>query len=702
MQKVISWTCGVVFTLVLGVSLSTVSAQVPQQINTQGRVSVDGTNFNGTAQFQFALVDGIGMVYWTNGAPMDVTVTKGLYSVALGDTSLMNMDPLPADVFTNSDVRLRVTFDDGIAGPVVLSPDSRIASVGYALMAYSVEDGAITTAKIADKAVGTEQLAQYAVTGDKIEDESVDEDQLSDDAVSSDKIQDDAISSAKIADGSIVAADMDAASFSNIFWKTDGNVGTTAGTHFLGTTDNQALEIMVNNQRALRIDPDAASARLAAGYSGNAALAAGSVVAGGGSSFWGENRVSSTFSFIGSGVNNLIATNGGMGSIVGGQNNVIESDSVGGFIGGGYQNVLQSNSYDSVIAGGEKNQVGTNTDNVVIGGGLQNEIAEAVENSVIAGGWENSIGNSCSNSVIGGGAQNRVDARYSVIAGGSENIIATNTASGSSTISGGTQNTIQNNSSRSTIAGGYINQIGLWVSGGVIGGGALNQIQTNSDFSTIGGGNQNIIQSNANAATIAGGYRNTIQTNANYSIIPGGSECVISNNAQYAFAAGRRTKAGHAGTFVWADSQNDDFGSTTSDEVSFRCQGGVRFNSGAVGANQEVAWVPGDASWTFTSDEEKKEGFQPVDTAAVLQKVAELPISWWVYKGYDVQHIGPMAQDFHAAFDLGRDKKGLDGADLDGVALAAIQGLAQETVDLKARVSELERKVDLLMKQMKP
>ena len=59
-----------------------------------------------------------------------------------------------------------------------------------------------------------------------------------------------------------------------------------------------------------------------------------------------------------------------------------------------------------------------------------------------------------------------------------------------------------------------------------------------------------------------------------------------------------------------------------------------------------------------------------------------------------------MAQDFHAAFDLGRDEKGLDGADLDGVALAAIQGLYKENQDLKARVSELERKVDRLMERL--
>src|SRR5262249_27154190 len=38
------------------------------------------------------------------------------------------------------------------------------------------------------------------------------------------------------------------------FWKLGGNAGTIAGPNFLGTTDNQALELKVNNQRALRLD----------------------------------------------------------------------------------------------------------------------------------------------------------------------------------------------------------------------------------------------------------------------------------------------------------------------------------------------------------------------------------------------------------------------------------------------------------------
>ena len=153
-------------------------AQVPQLINYQGRVAVNGINFNGSGQFKFALVNADGTTsYWSNtpdtapadGVPDDavtLTVTNGLCSVLLGDGTLPHMTIVPATVFTNPDVRLRVWFDDGTHGPQLLTPDQRIAAVGYAMMADNVKDGAITSAKLAVGAVGSAQLAaNLTVTG---------------------------------------------------------------------------------------------------------------------------------------------------------------------------------------------------------------------------------------------------------------------------------------------------------------------------------------------------------------------------------------------------------------------------------------------------------------------------------------------------------------------------------------------------------
>jgi len=111
----------------------------------------------------------------------------------------------------------------------------------------------------------------------------------------------------------------------------------------------------------------------------------------------------------------------------------------------------------------------------------------------------------------------------------------------------------------------------------------------------------------------------------------------------------------------------------------------------------------------LTSDRNMKENFKPVDNQAVLAKVAALPVTEWNYKTDQagVQHIGPMAQDFQAAFGLaGPDDKHISVVDENGIALVAIQGLNQklhekdaEIQDLKQSVAELKALVQNLIEK---
>jgi len=123
-------------------SLTLAQAQVPGLLNYQGAVAVNGTNFTGTGHFQFALVDGTGTTtYWSNGvSTVNVEVTDGLYTKLLGDTG---MNPIPASVFANSDVRLRVWFSDGVHGLQQLSPDQRLAAVGYTFNAAQAQTATV-------------------------------------------------------------------------------------------------------------------------------------------------------------------------------------------------------------------------------------------------------------------------------------------------------------------------------------------------------------------------------------------------------------------------------------------------------------------------------------------------------------------------------------------------------------------------------
>ena len=105
------------------------------------------------------------------------------------------------------------------------------------------------------------------------------------------------------------------------------------------------------------------------------------------------------------------------------------------------------------------------------------------------------------------------------------------------------------------------------------------------------------------------------------------------------------------------------------------------------------------------SDRNAKENFQSVDRRLVLERVVDLPISTWNYKGQRraLRHIGPMAQDFFSAFAIGEDDRHINMVDGNGVALAAIQGLydlvrerQSEIAALKAELAEVKEKLSVL------
>jgi len=104
-------------------------------------------------------------------------------------------------------------------------------------------------------------------------------------------------------------------------------------------------------------------------------------------------------------------------------------------------------------------------------------------------------------------------------------------------------------------------------------------------------------------------------------------------------------------------------------------------------------------NWNNSSDRNLKEHFKAVDPREVLARVAALPISRWNYKtDPDAPHLGPVAQDFHAAFELGADDKHIATVDADGVALAAIQGLNEIVAEKNLKITQLEQRLGVLEK----
>jgi hypothetical protein len=130
---------------------------------------------------------------------------------------------------------------------------------------------------------------------------------------------------------------------------------------------------------------------------------------------------------------------------------------------------------------------------------------------------------------------------------------------------------------------------------------------------------------------------------------------------------------------------------------------GHAFQVGSNGTNGNGAFLTIGGAWTNGSDRNKKENITSVDAKGLLNKIEQLPITMWNYKGEskEIRHIGPMAQDFYEIFGLGNDDKHISTIDPSGVALAAIQELHKENSELKDRLSKLEAIVKSLAAQQK-
>lgn len=271
------------------------------------------------------------------------------------------------------------------------------------------------------------------------------------------------------------------------------------------------------------------------------------------------------------------------------------------------------------------------------------------------------------NATVSGGYMNTASGFYATVSGGRNN-----TASAvESTVGGGYFN--RATGLASTIAGGSGNTAPAWRA--TVAGGEYNHAE--GFFSSVSGGQYNLAQ--GAYSSIAGGEGNTAV-------------------GDFSFAAGRRAQADHVGSFVWGDSvlqPGVTKASSADNQFNVYASGGVRIFSNAL-ATSGVRLAPGAGSWTSVSDRDAKENVVPVDGEDVLDRLSRIPLTTWNYKTQDdsIRHMGPMAQDFYAAFGLGLGQTTIDTIDSDGVALAAIQGLNRKLVAaseaLRAQAQEID------------
>jgi hypothetical protein len=287
----------------------------------------------------------------------------------------------------------------------------------------------------------------------------------------------------------------------------------------------------------------------------------------------------------------------------------------------------------------------------VIGGHTNNNVTADVVGATISGGGSNY-------SLFTGlpfDNTNRVTDNYGTVSGGLHNTAGNNDATRNNaeyaTVGGGWDNTAGGFSS--TVIGGYNNRALGW-------------------SSLIVGGVNNL--ANNTYATIVGGFENRA-------------------SGVHSFVAGELGNATHDGAFVW--SSNFYTYSFGPDTFTARAPGGVRFYTANSGTTTGVELPAGGGSWATLSDRASKENFTPVNTRAVLESVASLPLTTWNYIAQDdsTRHMGVTAQDFYAAFGLGESETRITTVDADGVAFAAIQGLYQVVQEKDAKIADLEARL---------
>jgi hypothetical protein len=106
-------------------------------------------------------------------------------------------------------------------------------------------------------------------------------------------------------------------------------------------------------------------------------------------------------------------------------------------------------------------------------------------------------------------------------------------------------------------------------------------------------------------------------------------------------------------------------------------------------------------NWVNASDRNVKENFESVNGEELLDKIAELPITKWNYKGdTKTEHIGPTAQDFQETFGVGSDGKSISTIDPSGIALAGIKELSKQNRELQQQNRDLQKQNAELKKQM--
>ena len=451
-------------------------------------------------------------------------------------------------------------------------------------------------------------------------------------------------------------------------WSLSGNALTNPAANFLGTTDAQPIEMRANNQRIARFESipltTGTTANVLLGSPGNVidAGARGATIAGGGVPIGGvdpdvdsegPNRVTDHYGTVGGGMDNVAGDSSG---------------------------TLAESAY-ATVSGGVRNQALGSAS--AVGGGSEN----------YAIGYASFVGGGNGNGAFGvasfsSGFLNAAYGDVAAVVSGTENLALGEAAAivgGRSNCAGGTN----------SWAGGYGAKIRPR-DGAFTGPACIGVAQSGDEDGDEG----SFVWADSSAA----GAPFTTTGPNQFAIRATGGLRVSDGTSQF-FGSSVRQMLNLWGTQYGIGVQDSTFYSRTGTFFAWY-RGGTHSDGPLANGGGDTLMYLDPSGNLFTagginppSDRALKVAFESIDPSEILDRVLTLPIAEWSYKNTAAQrHIGPVAQDFHAAFGLnGEDDKHIATVDADGVALAAIQGL---NAKLEAELAVLRGELAVLRAQV--
>lgn len=343
----------------------------------------------------------------------------------------------------------------------------------------------------------------------------------------------------------------------------------------------------------------------------------------------------------------------------------------------------------SVVGGSSNSAEGTYSH---IGGGINNSVSG--NSSTVGGGDRNTA---VGFATVAGGQLNEASLGWASIVGG-----GSNTASGLFSFVGGGQNN-EASGEATTVAGGVSNSA-TQVYSAVVGGYDNN---CTSEYSFIGGGNTNSCSSDF--GSVLTGQENTVI--GNHNVIVGGYHCSIAPgqiiNSSYSMAFGDDVDLRGAVRVVGLF-DGTSHGRLALNRDSFDGAISHPIHVGTNSNNGNGARLTSGGVWTNASSKEFKENFTPLDQQQLFDAIESLNIEGWNYRNSDEFHIGPYAEEFVEAFNVGttdeetgeRVNSHLAASDVAGVALAAVKELITENTRLRADLKQHQNKTESLKKRV--